>query len=84
MSDRTFQRVVKVIRGLPGKAGVEVKPSMSLKEDLDIDSQDMVELVLGLEEEFGIRVKDEEVEKVTTVQGILDYLRKQGAVWASR
>ena len=55
MSDQVFQRVVKVIRALPGKSGVTVKPGMHLRDDLDIDSADTVELVLALEEEFGTR-----------------------------
>lgn len=75
MSDRVFQRVEKVIRAIPGKSAVTVKPHMSLVGDLEIDSQAMVELVLALEEEFGIHINDEEVEKVRTVQELLDYLK---------
>ena len=76
MSDWVFQRVEKVIRAIPGKSAVVVKPHMSLVSDLEIDSQAMVELILALEEEFGIRINDEEAEKVHTVQELLDFLLK--------
>ncbi len=54
----------------------EVKPEASFVDDLGADSLDTVELVMALEEEFGIEIPDEDAEKITTVQHAIDYVRK--------
>lgn len=43
-------------------------------EDLNADSLEMVDLIIALEEEFGIQVPDEDAEKIKTVKDALDYL----------
>jgi acyl carrier protein len=45
-------------------------------EDLDADSLDTVELVMALEEEFGIEIADEAAEKITTVQSAVDFIKE--------
>lgn len=52
-----------------------IKPEASLKDDLGIDSLAAVELAMELESEFGVRIEDEELESLKTVQDILDVLR---------
>ena len=51
-----------------------VKPEANLSEDLDIDSLAAVELVLELETEFDIRIEDEELANLKTVQDIMDLI----------
>jgi acyl carrier protein len=46
----------------------------SFVEDLGADSLDTVELVMALEEEFGMEIPDEDAEKITTVQQAIDYI----------
>lgn len=52
----------------------QVTPEASFTEDLGADSLDIVELVMALEEEFGIEIPDEDSEKITTVQDAVDYI----------
>ena len=50
----------------------------NFKEDLDADSLDLFELVMALEEEYGIEIPSEELENLTTVGSIIDYLKAHG------
>ena len=47
-------------------------------DDLGADSLDTVELVMALEEEFGIEIPDEDAEKITRVKEAVDYIEKHG------
>jgi acyl carrier protein len=49
-----------------------VVPDAKFADDLDADSLDLVELVMALEEEFGVSVPEEELEGISTVQGAYD------------
>lgn len=49
---------------------------VSLVDDIGADSLDVVEVVMQIEEKFDIEISDEEVEKLTTVQEIIDYVEK--------
>ena len=50
----------------------------SFKDDLGIDSLDLFELVMALEEEFNVEIPSEDLESVVTVQDIMDYLKGKG------
>jgi len=56
----------------------ECVPEASFLDDLGADSLDLVELVMEMEETFNIQVADEELEKIRTVQDVIDYLRSKG------
>ena len=50
----------------------------NFKEDLDADSVDLFELVMALEKDYGIEIPSEELESLTTVGAIIDYLKAHG------
>ncbi len=72
------ERVKKIIAE---QLGVEERESDAEKapfvEDLGADSLDTVELVMALEEEFGIEIPDEDAEKILTVGKALDYIKEK-------
>ncbi|EAW38268.1 acyl carrier protein [Lyngbya sp. PCC 8106] len=76
MSD-TFEKVKKIAAEQLGVEDSEVKPEANFVNDLGADSLDTVELVMALEEEFGIEIPDEAAEKIETVQAAVDYIDKQ-------
>ena len=49
-------------------------PEASFIDDLNADSLEMVDLIISLEEEFGVQVSDEDAEKIKTVKDAIDYL----------
>ncbi|MBZ5572893.1 MAG: acyl carrier protein, partial [Acidobacteriia bacterium] len=51
-----------------------VTPSASFIDDLGADSLDQVELVMALEEAFGLEIADEDTEKIVAVQNAIDYV----------
>ena len=53
----------------------KVKPEASFIDDLKTDSLAVVELVLALEEEFGIEIPDEDTEQIKTVQDAINYIK---------
>ncbi len=70
----TFDRVKKVVVEQLDVAEDEVTPQASFVDDLGADSLDVVELVMGLEEEFDVEIPDEDAEKITTVQEAVTYI----------
>ncbi len=70
-------RVKKIIGEQLGVEEDEVTPEASFVEDLGADSLDTVELVMALEEEFGIEIPDEDAEKILTVGKALDYIKEK-------
>ena len=56
----------------------EVKAESSLQDDLNADSLDLFELVVSLEEEYGIEIPSGDLEKVETVNDLVEYLEAKG------
>lgn len=70
----TFDRVKKVVVEQLEVSEEEVTPTASFVDDLGADSLDVVELVMGLEEEFDIEIPDEDAEKIATVGDAISYI----------
>jgi acyl carrier protein len=70
------ERVKKIIVDQLGVNAEQVTEEASFIDDLGADSLDTVELVMALEEEFGMEIPDEEAEKISTVKTAIDYIEK--------
>lgn len=55
-----------------------VKPESDFKADLSADSLDLFELVMALEEEYDVEIPTEDLERLTTVQAVVEYLTQKG------
>ena len=74
MSAEVLERVKKVTVEKLGVKPEEVSDSSSFQEDLGADSLDVVELVMGFEDEFGINIPDDEVGSIKTVKNAVEYI----------
>ena len=54
-------------------------PEASFINDLGADSLDLMELIMEMEEQFGVSISDEELQNIRTVQNVIDFLRTSGA-----
>ncbi len=69
-----FEKVKAIVTEQLGVDESEVTPEANFIDDLGADSLDTVELVMALEEEFGIEIPDEDAEKIRTVGDVLKYI----------
>jgi|TARA_B100000686_G_scaffold202017_1_gene209018 acyl carrier protein len=72
----TFDKVKEVIVDKLGVEEDKITSNASFVDDLGADSLDTVELIMQLEEEFGLEIPDESAEKMTTVQSAVDYIEE--------
>jgi acyl carrier protein len=70
----TEERVRNIVVDLLGVTPDRVTPEARFREDLEADSLDLVELIMGFEEEFGGEISDEDAQKITTVGEAVQYI----------
>ena len=70
------EKVKHIIVEQLGVDAEEVKPEASFVDDLGADSLDVVELVMALEEEFGLEISDEDAEKLASVKQVVSYIQE--------
>ena len=71
-----FDRIVTIIQERQGEDFV-VTENLSLKDDLDADSVDLMEFVLTVEDEFGIEIGDEEIDHLQSVADVLEIIKNR-------
>ncbi len=72
------EKITEIIVEQLGVKPEEVTPEASFVDDLGADSLDTVELVMALEEEFGLEIPDEDAEKIQTVGDAIKYIDEKG------
>lgn len=72
-----FEEVKKVLIKQLKLKDVQVLPESRFKEDLGADSIDTLQLLMTIEEDYGIMIPDEKLSSFVTVQDIVDYLERQ-------
>ena len=73
-----FERVAAIIREQLNMENADIKMQSSFKEDMNVDSLDLFELVMALEEEFDIEIPSQDLEQLTTVGAVVEYLKNKG------
>ncbi len=75
-NDRTevLAKVKDMIASQLGKSEDEITPDSSFIEDLGADSLDLVELIMSMEDEFGLEISDEDAENIITVQDAISFI----------
>lgn len=79
MSAETTKKVIDIISKQLEIETDKIKPASSFTDDLKADSLAVVELVLALEEEFGIEIPDEDAEQIRTVQDAITYIENHSS-----
>ncbi len=69
-----FEKVRELVAAQLGIDEAVIKPESNFKEDLKADSLDLFELVMSLEDECSVTIPSEEIEKILTVQDVVDYI----------
>ena len=75
-----LEKIIELIEDQLGLEGVEITEATRFKEDLAADSLDLFELAMAIEESFDVEIPSEELEKVTTVGSVIEYLKAKGSV----
>ncbi|HDS03579.1 MAG TPA: acyl carrier protein [Firmicutes bacterium] len=76
MNAEILGKVKDIVASQLGKEQREITDTASFIDDLGADSLDTMELVLALEDEFGIKIEDEDAEKLKTVKDAVEYIEK--------
>jgi len=72
-----FEKVKKIIADQLGLEEAEVTLNSTFSDDLGVDSLELFEVIISLEEEFNIEIPNEELEDIKDVKGIVDYIEKK-------
>jgi len=74
-----LEKVKEIMEEKLGLEGADITEATSFKDDLGVDSLDLFELVMALEEEFDIEIPSEDLENITTVGAVIEYIESKKA-----
>lgn len=72
-----FEKVKEIIEEKLNVEGMEITEESRFKEDLNADSLDLFELVMALEDEFGVEIPSEDLEKILSVGDVISYINEK-------
>jgi acyl carrier protein len=72
--EEVYERVKEVLSEQLGVEEADINDEASFQEDLEADSLDLVELIMELEDQFGIKIYDDDAQKIQTVGQAVDYV----------
>lgn len=71
-----LERIVEIIKEQLNIDDIEINEETSFKDDLGVDSLDLLELIMAFEEEYGVELNPEELESVATVGDAMEFIKK--------
>ena len=74
---KMFEKVKEIIEEKLNVEGMEITEESIFKEDLNADSLDLFELVMALEDEFGVEIPSEDLEKIVSVGDVISYINEK-------
>ena len=72
---KIYEKIVEIIQESRGE-GFQVSQTLSLKDDLQTDSVDLMEFILTVEDEFGIEISDEDIDELKNVSDVVACVQK--------
>lgn len=73
-----LEKVKEIIKEQLNVEGIEITEASNFKDDLGADSLDLFELAMSMEEEFGVEIPSEDLEKMATVGDVMEYMKAKG------
>lgn len=75
---KMLEKLQEIIAEQLGIEAAEVKAESNFKDDLNADSLDLFEMIMAMEEEFGVEIPSDDLDQIATVQDVMDYLKNKG------
>ena len=73
-----LEKLQEIISEQLGIEAAEVQAESNFKDDLNADSLDLFEMIMAMEEEFGVEIPSDDLDQIATVQDVMDYLKNKG------
>lgn len=70
------ERILEIIAAQFTMDVASLNPKMDFRDDLNADSIDLVELIMTMEDEFGIQVSDDDIKNLNTIEDVIDYVEE--------
>ena len=75
---KMLEKLQEIIAEQLGIEAAEVQAESNFKDDLNADSLDLFEMIMAMEEEFGVEIPSDDLDQIATVHDVMDYLKNKG------